>query len=116
VIRFGELLYSGTLEGLMGAASERVIAAPESAADVPRLMQIIEAKGWTSELADHQLIINMPVRQSAELFRAVAVAGLSLQMLKPEEDTLEAVFLRMTGAADSDLSANRRAQREGDGT
>ena len=29
VIRFGELLYSGTLEGLMEQASERVVAAPE---------------------------------------------------------------------------------------
>ena len=116
MIRFGELLYSGTLEGLMGVASERVIAAPESAADVPRLVEIIKASGWTSEVADDQVVINMPARQSAELFRAVAAAGLSLQVLKPEEDTLESIFLRMTRAADSDPSANRRAQREGDGT
>ena len=47
VIRFGELVYSGSLEGLMEHASERVVAAPESGADVPRLVEIVEDNGWT---------------------------------------------------------------------
>ena len=36
VIRFGELMYSGSLEGLMEQATERVVAAPEIASDIPR--------------------------------------------------------------------------------
>ena len=36
-------------------------------------------------------------------------------MLKPEEDTLETVFLRLTAEADSELSEDRRIQRQGDG-
>ena len=43
VIRFGELVYSGSLEGLMGRASERVVAVPESRADVPRLLDVVAA-------------------------------------------------------------------------
>jgi ABC-2 type transport system ATP-binding protein len=97
VIRFGELVYSGSLEGLMGRASERVVAALESGADVPRLLDVVAANGWTGEVAGGQVTINMPIEQSAELFRAAAVAGLNLRMLKPEEDTLETVFLRLTG-------------------
>jgi hypothetical protein len=57
----------------------------------------------------------MPAEQSAELFRAAAAADLDLRMLKPEEDTLETVFLRLTGKADSELTEERRIQRQGDG-
>ena len=49
VIRFGELLYSGTLDGLMEQASERVVAAPEHDTDLPRLTAIVEARGWQCE-------------------------------------------------------------------
>ena len=115
VIRFGELVYSGSLEGLMGKASERVVATPESGADLPRLLHVVEAYGWTGEVAGGQVTINMPIEQSAELFRAAAVAGLNLRMLKPEEDTLETVFLRLTEKADSEQSEDRGIQRQGDG-
>ena len=115
VIRFGELVYSGSLEGLMEKASERVVAAPESGADVPRLLEIVAANGWTSEVAGGQVTVDMPVERSADLFRAAAVAGLTLRLLKPEEDTLETVFLRLTGKADSELSEERRIQRQGEG-
>jgi ABC-2 type transport system ATP-binding protein len=83
VIRFGELVYSGSLEGLMERASARVVAAPESGADVPRLLEIVAANGWTSEPAGGQVIVDMPIEQSAELFRAAAAAGLDLRLLRP---------------------------------
>ena len=38
-----------------------------------------------------------------------------MRMLNPEADTLETVFLRLTGATDTELSEERRAQRHGDG-
>jgi ABC-2 type transport system ATP-binding protein len=115
VIRFGELVYSGSLEGLMERASEQVVAVPESGADVPRLLEIVAANGWTSEVAGGHVIVEMPAEQSAELFRAAAVAGLNLRMLKPEEDTLEKVFLRLTGEEDGELSEDRRIQRQENG-
>ena len=40
----------------MEKASERVVAAPESGADVPRLLEIVAANGWTSEVAGGQVI------------------------------------------------------------
>ena len=49
VIRFGELVYAGSLEGLMEHATERVVAAPESGTDLPRLVEIVEDNGWTNE-------------------------------------------------------------------
>ena len=50
VIRFGELMYSGSLEGLMEKATERVVAAPELESDMPRLVEVVTAGGWTCEV------------------------------------------------------------------
>jgi ABC-2 type transport system ATP-binding protein len=111
VIRFGELMYAGSLEGLMEKATERVVAAPELASDMPRLVEVVEANGWTCEPSHDQLIVDMPAERSADLARAVTAAGLTLRMLNPEADTLETVFLRLTGATDAELSEQRRAQR-----
>jgi ABC-2 type transport system ATP-binding protein len=115
VIRFGELMYVGSLEGLMAHATERVVVAPEFAGDMPRLVAIVEANGWTGEVSGHELIVNLPAERSAELGRVVTAAGLTLRMLNPEADSLETVFLRLTGATDAELSEQRRAQRHGDG-
>jgi ABC-2 type transport system ATP-binding protein len=111
VIRFGELMYAGTLEGLMEKATERVVAAPESASDMPRLIEVVEAKGWGHELSRDELIVHIAAERSAELAHAAAAAGLTLRMLNPEADTLETVFLRLTGATDAELSEQRRSQR-----
>ena len=62
-----------------------------------------------------ELIIDMPAERSAELGHVATAAGLTLRMLNPEADTLEAVFLRLTGATDAELSEQRRAQRQGEG-
>jgi ABC-2 type transport system ATP-binding protein len=113
VIRFGELVYAGSLEGLMEQATERVVAAPESASDMPRLVDVVEANGWTCEVSRDQLVVAMPAERSADLSRAATAAGLTLRMLNPEADTLETVFLRLTGATDAELSELRRAQRHG---
>jgi ABC-2 type transport system ATP-binding protein len=114
VIRFGELIYSGTLDDLMLQASQRVVAAPELAEDVPRLTALVEANGWPFELSGDHVIVDMPAERSAELYRAADAAGLTLRMLNPESDTLETVFLRLTGATDAELSEQRRKQRHGD--
>jgi ABC-2 type transport system ATP-binding protein len=116
VIRFGELVYAGSLEGLMEKATERVVAAPESVSDMPRLVEVVEAQGWSCELSHDELIVEMPAERSAELGRAATAAGLTLRMLNPEADTLETVFLRLTGATDAELSEQRRAQRHTGGS
>jgi ABC-2 type transport system ATP-binding protein len=114
VIRLGELLYAGSLKDLMLRGSERVIAAPEFAGDLPRLVALVEAGGWSYETSDDQVIVDMPADRSAELYRAAESAKLTLRMLNPESDTLETIFLRLTGASDAELSEQRRKQRQGD--
>ena len=112
VIRFGELLYSGTLEDLMTQATERVVASTEHATDLPRLTSIVESNGWAWEAAGDELIITMPAERAADLDRAACGAGLTLRMLYPQRDTLETVFLNLTGSSDAELAEQRGAQRE----
>jgi ABC-2 type transport system ATP-binding protein len=116
VIRFGELVYAGSLDDLMLQASERVVAAPELASDLPRLVELVEAGGWAYETSGDQVIVDMRADRSAELYRAADAAGLTLRMLNPESETLETVFLRLTGATDAELSEQRRKQRHGKAT
>ena len=112
VIRFGEVLYSGPLEDLMAQATERVVASPEHATDLPRLTSIVESNGWAWEAAGDELIITMPPERAADLDRAASGAGLALRMLYPQRDTLETVFLNLTGSSDAELAEQRGAQRE----
>ena len=113
IIRFGKLLYSGSLEGLMSQAAERVIAAPELASDMPRLIALIEARGWSWKPAGDEVIIGMPADQSADLNRAANDAGFVLRALAPQQATLETVFLDLTGSTDAELSERRSEQRHG---
>jgi ABC-2 type transport system ATP-binding protein len=113
VIRFGSLMYEGTLEDLMLQGSERVVAAPESLSDLPQLMAVVEAGGWSYETAGDEVIVDIPADHSPQLYRAAEAAGLTLRMLNPEADTLETIFLRLTGATDAELSELRRRQRQG---
>ena len=57
----------------------------------------------------------MPAERSADLYRATAAAGSHIATAQSEVDTLETVFLRLTGATDTELSEERRVQRHGDG-
>jgi ABC-2 type transport system ATP-binding protein len=115
IIRLGRLVYAGSLAELMSRALERVIAAPELAADMPRLTGLVEAQGWTWELAGDQLIVAMPADRSADLNRAAADAGFVLRVVTPQHDTLEQVFLDLTGATDAELSEGRSGQRHSGG-
>lgn len=115
IIRRGRLVFAGSLAGLMSRAVERVVVAPELAEDMPRLVGLVEARGWTSELASDQLIVSMPVDRSAELNRAAANAGFTLRVVTPQQGTLEQVFLDLTGATDAELSEGRSEQRHGQG-
>ncbi|HEX4519740.1 MAG TPA: ABC transporter ATP-binding protein [Gaiellaceae bacterium] len=111
IIRFGVLVYAGSLEGLMEKATERVVVAPELDSEMSKLVEVVRANGWTCEVSGDRLVVEMQAERSAELGRAATAAGLNLRMLNPEADTLETVFLRLTGATDADLSEQRREQR-----
>jgi ABC-2 type transport system ATP-binding protein len=112
MIRFGKLLYSGSLTGLMGDAVEQIVVAPEHGRDLPDLIAAVEARGWSFTSSGDELRIDLVAARSADVDRAAHEAGLTLRLLTARQDSLEDVFLRMTGATDAELAASRGEQRQ----
>lgn len=115
VIRSGKLLYSGGLARLLTRASERVVAEPEVASERPRLEAAVRAQGWTFDAADDHVTVHMPAERSADLFRAAAAEGIVLRTLTPQQQTLEEVFLDLTGASGLELPERPGAAQHQDG-
>jgi ABC-2 type transport system ATP-binding protein len=111
VIRFGKLLYSGSLDGLMDDAVERVIAEPEHRSDLARLLNAIEAQGWSHGSTGGIVSIELPADRSADVDRLARTTGINLRQLTPQRDNLEDLFLHLTGSSDAELTAERSDQR-----
>lgn len=114
IIRFGKLLYSGSLEQLMAEAVEQVVAVPEHREDLPRLIAAVESKGWSHSRTGDQLTVDITADRSPDLDRAAHEAGLTLRVLTPRQDDLEDIFLKLTGTTDTELAVGRRGQRHGE--
>jgi len=97
VIRFGKLLYSGTLAQLMSEAVEQVIAAPEHGNDLDQLIKAITARGWAYSTSGDEVTVDIAADRSAELDRVAHEAGLTLRMLTPRQDDLVELFVSMIG-------------------
>jgi len=111
IIRFGEMLFSGPIAELMAATAAHVDVAPEHEADMPRLLELYGARGWDVGAGPNGLAIKTPAADAPELNRAAAQAGITLRQLSAREETLEDVFLRMTGETDGDNALKRSSQR-----
>ena len=111
VIRFGKLLYSGSLGGLMDDAVERVIAEPEHRSDLPQLLDAVESQGWPYGSTGGVVSIELPADRSADVDRLARATGINLCQLTPQRDNLEDLFLRLTGGSDAELTAARSDQR-----
>jgi ABC-2 type transport system ATP-binding protein len=111
IIRFGKLMFAGELSELMKRATVHVELAPEHPEDLARLAELYRRSGWETE-ADHgHVMVKAPGGASAQLNRLAMGEGITLAILTPREDTLEDVFLEMTGAADGDNALLRSRQR-----
>ncbi len=120
VIRFGELLFAGRMAELLTQTSEYIEVAAENEADSDRLAKILGAAGWNVSIDSSTARIPPPIRIAAKVSDAAAVNrtatanGLTLASLIPRQETLEDVFLRLTGHTDGALAAGRAGQ-SGDG-
>ncbi len=102
VIRHGELLFYGPLEDLVTQAGESIETVPEHPGDVGRLAESLRSRGWKVTALEEEVHVVAPVSQAADVNRAAAEAGITLRALRPQEASLEEVFLRMTGAESGD--------------
>jgi ABC-2 type transport system ATP-binding protein len=107
IIRFGELLFAGPMTEMLARTREHVDLAPEHAADGPRLAAALEAAGWQVSPIEEGLRVIAGADRAADLNRTAAGAGVTLRRLVFAQDTLEDIFLTMTGRTDGELAAAR---------
>lgn len=107
VIRFGELMFSGPIDDLMSQASPHVDVRPEHEYDRPKLISLLQGAGYeVMDLGSDVRIIGEP-GAAASANRMAASAGITLASIVVVQETLESVFLKMTGESDAALAQDR---------
>ena len=97
MIHKGRLIFAGELSELLKQAHKGIYIRPENAADKPELINLITQTGYkTHENDEEQIIVEAPTDWSAELNRLASKNSITLSELKPENESLEDVFLRLT--------------------
>ncbi|MFC2069113.1 ABC transporter ATP-binding protein [Chloroflexota bacterium] len=96
LIHNGRLVFSGELADIMQKACESVYAAPENTADLPLLTRLVNESGHSFRQEDDAIIITAPKEWSSEMNRMAASKGINLRELRPQCESLEDIFLRMT--------------------
>jgi len=96
MIHNGKLVFAGELADIMEKACEAVYAVPENTADLPLLTKIISEAGRLFRQEDDAIIITAPKEWSSELNRLATSKGVNLRELRPQCESLEDIFLKMT--------------------
>ena len=109
VIRFGKLVFSGPMAEMMKRTREHIDIAAEHAADMGRLEAELARAGWSVSVKDHVLRVAAGAPEAADLNRAATAAGVTLSRLVVAQDSLEEIFLEMTGRVDGELANGRAA-------
>lgn len=106
VIRAGHLLYNGSLDGMMDQAEQHVDASPALIEDIIPLAELYRAQGWKTEILGSTLRLGIPATQAASANHLAAESQIYLKSLIPVQETLEDLFLKMTGTVDGELSGH----------
>ena len=97
VISFGKLLFAGPLPELLLQERRYVDIEPEYPADCDRLQQRLLAENLEVQPEDGGLRVLCDPAQSPRLHRIAVDLDIALRRLVPRSETLEDIFLRMTG-------------------
>ena len=112
ILDHGRLVVEGALGELLDRYALpvwRVEAEPGQAAAVAQLGEVLAAEPWvTATSVDHGLLtiaVADPIEAGRSVLAAVTAAGISVVSVARARPTLEDVFLRLTGEADSEEAA-----------
>ncbi len=111
IIRFGALVFAGPMTELLERTAAHIDFAPERPEDAAPLADSLRDAGWRIERTDDGLRAAGAAGRAADLNRAAADAGYTLTRLVEAQDTLEELFLDMTGRTDGELAVGRAAGR-----
>ncbi len=107
VIRFGEIMFSGPIDELLMRAASHVDVRPEYEQDMSRLESLLASEGYAVQQVNNDLRIIGEPAASAAVNRTAASAGITLTSIVVVQETLESVFLQMTGENDAVLAELR---------
>ncbi|PFG43371.1 ABC-2 type transport system ATP-binding protein [Isoptericola jiangsuensis] len=113
VIRFGELLYSGPVADLLARSHGHVDVVPERAVDLPALVETLRGAGHEVEPTSAGVRVVGAAGRAADINREAAAVGITLTELRTVRESLEQVFLDLTGTDDGEVAAARARQAEG---
>lgn len=109
IIRFGELLFAGPTGELLAQTSAHIDVRPERHDELGPLLDALRAQNWRGERMGDVLRIHAEPGRAGDLNRAAAAAGFTLGHLVVGQDSLEDIFLEITGHSDGELAAGRAA-------
>lgn len=111
VVRFGELLYNGPLTGLLTSGAQHVDLRAEFETDTDRLVGILREQGWQADpVPAGGVRVPAGAEATAAINRAAHAAGITLSSLTVVQESLEDVFLAMTGDSGEQLMAARAGE------
>lgn len=100
MIRTGNLVFAGPMTEVMARTRARIDVQAEHGSDTGRLRRLLSNAGW-SVVGDGELLqVGADAARAADINRAVTAAGLTLSRLVVVQDSLEDIFLTMTGDSD----------------
>jgi ABC-2 type transport system ATP-binding protein len=104
VLTLGKLLFAGPMVELLARTSAHIDVSPENPEDSHLLHETLTSAGWVVAADATGLRLEAPADQAPAVNRAATAAGITLSLLIARQETLEDVFLRLTGSADGDLA------------
>jgi ABC-2 type transport system ATP-binding protein len=108
VIRSGRLLFEGPMSDLLARTRAHVDLRAEHAEDTDRLHAALTNAAWTVTRDDAVLRVATEGARSADLNRAATAIGVTLSGLNVVQDSLEDIFLAMTGLDDAPVASQDR--------
>jgi ABC-2 type transport system ATP-binding protein len=109
VVRLGRLVFSGPMSELLARTRAHIDVCAEHDGDTDRLRAALTDAGWVVSAVDAVLRVASDATAAADLNRAAAAAGVTLSRLVVVQDSLEDIFLAMTGQPDGEPAAGRAA-------
>ena len=109
IIRFGEILFAGPMQEMLARTRAHIDIAVEHPEDVGRLAKALATAGWQLAQAGDSIRVEAGADRAAELNRAATATGVTLSRLIVTQDSLEELYLEMTGRTDGELASARAA-------
>ena len=111
IVRSGGLVFSGPIAELMARTQTHIDIRAEHDADNLPLAKALIAAGWSLSQSPAAVRISAGRSRAADLNRAATAAGITLSRLEVVQDSLEEIFLEMTGHRDDGPEGARAMDR-----